>query len=108
MHARSIHAGGAMHGTTCGGPLRPFGESVCEKTDHPVAYVRVDAPAGASVRVDATTSVALLGLGDCANPPLECTALGTSLAPRDPGVRLFAVQRTDVPCGEFTISAAQP
>jgi hypothetical protein len=101
-----VALGQSLTGTTCGGMQRPFGESVCEVQSHPVAYVRVDAPAGTPIRIDSTSKLTLLGFDDCANPPKECTAFGTSLAPRDPSLRLFAIEHDDVACGTFSISVA--
>lgn len=103
-----VGLGQSLTGTTCGGEPRPLGESICEAQGHPVVYVRADAPPGAAIRITSTAKLALLGFEDCAHPPKECTAFGTTLAPSDSNLRLFGIEHDDVPCGAFTISVVKP
>jgi hypothetical protein len=108
------HCAGAIHlalgstvsGTTCGGAQ--YGESPCQEPGHPDVFIYVDAPQGSPIELSASPGVSLLAFPTCqSDQTSQCTFSAPVFRP-DPQYLLFAVERVDTCCGEFTVGATKP
>lgn len=100
--------GQSLSATTCGG-AQLLDESPCQLSGHPVSYFSVDVPAGVNFAIHSTAPVAVLAFASCTTTTMNCSFSGTSfqLDPDYSGLRVFAVERNDVTCGDFTIPVAK-
>jgi hypothetical protein len=100
-----VHIGGSLSGSTCGGP-QLTDENLCQSSGHPVYYFTVDAPSGAAFSINSTAPVAIQAFETCGGSSPNCSfnSMQFTLAPNDSGLRLFAVQRFDITCGDFSIA----
>jgi hypothetical protein len=104
-----VPIGGSLSGSTCGGPQAPGG-APCQEPAHPSFYFAVDAPVGASFRVSAPGPVGASRFDSCGGTLSYCAggAVGgpteITVRPNDLPVQLFAIERFDVPCGDFSLT----
>jgi hypothetical protein len=113
-----VQRGSFFVGSTCTGVNLPD-ESPCQEPLHPVVYFYVDAPDGLPLTINSTAPLAILAFGPhdgntpdaCAaesvggtSGPLECTFSATTFTlTSNTNLRLFAIERNDVICGDFNI-----
>lgn len=106
-----VPIGKTLNGSTCGGPLLPS-YGCGDQRPHPAVYFVVDAPDAAPFHILLSTgpspsmpeSLSVYAYDSCGSAGVACTS-GASLSSVNGGV-LWAVDRWDVPCGDFTISVA--
>jgi len=95
---------GSVTGTTCTGT--PVGSSPCQQPGHPDVFILIDAPPGTQLRLTASPGLSILGFPNCdSENTFQCAYAAPFFEPEDPRMRLFAVERVDTNCGEFTLEA---
>jgi hypothetical protein len=106
-----VSIGGTINGSTCGGTYRPENTAPCVY-DSPVAYLYVDAPAGAAFSINSPMPLFVSFFTGCDdNGSINCG--GTPFTPTVANLHLFTVQfgspQTNPNadggiCGDFTIT----
>ena len=108
-----VPTGASLSGSTCGGPEAPGGPP-CQEEGHPSFYFAVNAPAGSTFRLSAPGPVGVSRFESCGGTLLACAggAVGGpaefTIGPNDLPLQLFAIERFDVPCGDFSVTVVGP
>ena len=99
-----VHLGETIMGTTCSGAPLGGGGTPCRAPANLGLFVFVDAPDGVAIHLDGSPGLQILGLAACdSDSELLC---GDPLDPTDVRMRVFAIQRIDTMCGDFSLSVS--
>jgi hypothetical protein len=100
-----LHLGDTIQGNTCGGATGING-GLCASGNNPVVFVFVDAPDGVAIELTPSLGLSILGFAQCDSQSTQSCSFGGSspFDPVDVRMRLFAVERSDTMCGDFSLS----